>query len=133
MLGPDLLWLKKNNKQFFITNEHVINAESEVHDWRTGKTYVFKSSTPYLVINGEGNEMEIARANEDVDIAILKSKEDLGLESIIGFADIPLKQGDVVYAVGHPFAIGKFLSRGIIPHFFSFLKVFFNIGSFIRI
>lgn len=115
-IGTGFLVDYKDDKQYFITCSHVTKAEKTILD-SNNNLYELVESKTYLIDNkGKKYDVDVLRENDDVDIAVLKTKKDLGIKPKIKFADKPLKRGDIIYAVGHPLNIGKFLSQGIITN-----------------
>lgn len=114
--------IKGGDLQYLATCEHVISSQPVIFTQRG--LGVFSSSKVCLDINGKEVEVEVAAQNPKYDVAILKTKENLSLKHTVELSDINLREGDQVYAVGHPFNYGKFLTDGIVSsvpdetHFF---------------
>lgn len=103
----------KNDRQYFVTCYHVVNPPERVGNPVVG-SIPLKSAAFSVQVNGESKPLELVLWNEEKDIAILKSKEDLGLKREFEIASRRLAQGDVVYAVGFPFNIGSYVSKGVV-------------------
>lgn len=87
-----------NTQGYILTNHHVIDAADEIE---------------VVLADGRKTRATVVGSDPETDIAVLKV--DLPKLSAITFGDIEETQvGDVVLAIGNPFAVGQTVTMGII-------------------
>ena len=112
--GTTFVGAKRNGRQYFITANHVVAPVSTLTNPMT-MTQLGKQSEAYTInTNGRQCSLDVVRRNSDTDVAILRSREDLGLDKLCDFADTPLREGDFVYVSGFPLNIGRYLVTGTV-------------------
>lgn len=115
-VGTGFIVGEKDKKQYFMTCYHVIDSPDKITSLLDQKEYSLVYSKASILVNGKQYEMDVVKTNPEADIAVLKTRELTGLEQKLDFVKKPIKQGDMIYAVGYPLDIGKFISNGIITH-----------------
>ena len=83
-----------------VTNEHVVNGATEVK---------------VALADGREYQAEILLRDERTDLAVLKLQDGDGDFPVLQFGDSDeLEVGDLVLAVGNPFAVGQTVTSGIV-------------------
>ena len=112
--GTTFVGARRNGRQYFITANHVVAPVTTLTNPYNG-TQLGRQSEAYTInANGRQHILDVVRRNSDSDVAILRSREDLGLDKMCDFVDTPLREGDFVYVSGFPLNIGKYLVTGTI-------------------
>ena len=87
---------------YIITNWHVVENAKEV------EVYFEHSPKPYIV--------ELIAVDKEIDIAILKPGSDFPQVAPLQWRSTELRQGEEVFAVGHPLGFMWSITKGIISH-----------------
>ncbi|MDP2692186.1 MAG: serine protease [bacterium] len=114
-VGTGFVVKDSGDRQYILTCNHVV-AWDDVTLHPVYGPVVLKNVRNYLEKDGTEYEVKLLDADRNSDAAVLKTNEDLDLESRIQLADKPIKIGDRVLAVGFPLNIGKFMTEGVISN-----------------
>lgn len=87
-----------SNRGYILTNHHVIAEADEIR---------------VVLANGRTLNVEVAGTDPDTDLAVLKTDTD-NLPAITVGNSNSLRVGDVVLAIGNPFAVGQTVTMGIV-------------------
>lgn len=110
--GTTFVGARRNGRQYFITANHVVAPVTTLVNPMTG-THLGKIQEAYTInLRGQRHELDVLARNEGNDVAILRSRQDLGLDKIADFAEGQLHEGDFVYVSGFPLNIGRYLVSG---------------------
>lgn len=112
--GTTFVGARRNGRQYFITANHVVGPITTLINPMTLTPLGKQNETYTINANGRQYNLDVVRRNSDTDVAILRSREDLGLDKICEFADTRLREGDFVYAPGFPRDFGRYLVSGTI-------------------
>ncbi|MEE9357609.1 trypsin-like peptidase domain-containing protein [Candidatus Vondammii sp. HM_W22] len=86
------------NRGYILTNHHVIAEADEIR---------------VVLANGQTLNAEVVGTDPDTDLAVLKTDTDNLLAITVGNSN-SLRVGDVVLAIGNPFAVGQTVTMGIV-------------------
>lgn len=87
---------------YIITNWHVIENAKEI------EVYFENSAKPY--------DVELIASDKEIDIAILKPGKDFPDVAPLQWRSTKIRQGEEVFAVGHPLGFMWSVTKGIISH-----------------
>jgi len=87
---------------YIITNWHVIENAKEI------EVYFEDSDRPYVV--------ELVAADKETDIAVLKHGSDFPKVAGLQWRSTEVRQGEEVFAIGHPLGFTWSVTKGIISH-----------------
>lgn len=113
-IGTGVIVKASDKFEYIITCEHVVGWDKTMFHPMFGPLEL-KESKNYLIKADKEYDLTVLTANKDADVAVVRTNEKLGLEAKLGMAT-NVKAGDYVYAVGHPFDYGKFITEGIVSN-----------------
>jgi serine protease Do len=87
---------------YIITNWHVIENAKEI------EVYFETSDQSYAV--------ELVASDKEIDIAVLKPSGDFPEVAPLQWRSTPIRQGEEVFAIGHPLGFMWSVTKGIISH-----------------
>jgi len=98
-MGSGVIFQKKNDKAYIITNAHVIQDAGEIQA---------------LMVNGDRKKAKIVGKDIITDLAVLEVSAD-GIDAVVelGHSD-KLRVGEMVIAIGNPLGFGDSLTQGIV-------------------
>lgn len=110
-LGSGVILRRENGLTVILTNRHVVQAEDPGPD----KNPVAAGS---MVVHNDGSEAKVVRvllAPNDLDLAVVFVKEDIGPPARM--ANATIRRGTGVVVIGSPLGIEDSATRGIISNF----------------
>jgi S1-C subfamily serine protease len=111
--GTGTVIKSEDGKSYILTAGHVIEADN-LHIDLFGRVYELKESK--LKVDGIDSELEVLASefNEEMDYALLKGDGELDTMSAELGDSNKLERGVILYICGHPQALGKNTTEGIV-------------------